>query len=162
MKSLRSAAAKFRSLAAGAPRQARERAMLSSWKRTRNMRISLKPLVLASAILCASAAMAANLVTVNVPFTFTAMGQSFPAGHYDIAVTGNNSLVTLYSRTDASKRLTWVVRPADARTAPGVVTFDELGSNYSLKNIQVGSRITPDLDRRANRGVNATTSVGNQ
>jgi hypothetical protein len=132
------------------------------------MRISLKPLVLASALFCAtalfstSAAMAADLVTVNVPFTFTAMGQSFPAGHYDIAVHGNNSLVTLSSRADATKRLTWVVRPVDARKAPGVVTFDELGNSYSLKNIQVGSRITPNLDPQANRGVGATTSVGNQ
>lgn len=131
------------------------------------MRISLKPLVLASAILCASAAMAADLVTVNVPFTFTAMGQSFPAGHYDIAVTGNRSLVTLRSRTDATKRITWVVGPADARTAPGVVTFDAMGTSYSLKNIQVGTRITPNLDPRTNdprtnRGVSATTSVGNQ
>jgi hypothetical protein len=111
--------------------------------------------------------MAADLVTVNVPFTFTAMGQSFPAGHYDIAVTGNNSLVTLYSKTDATKRLTWVVRPVDARKAAGVVTFDEQGTSYSLKNIQVGSRITPNLDPQTSdpqtkRGVGATTSVGNQ
>ena len=126
------------------------------------MQFCLKPLVLASAIFCASAAMAADLVTVNVPFTFTAMGQSFPAGHYDIAVTGNNNLVTLYSESDATKRFTWVVRPVDARNAAGVVTFDELGTNHSLKNIQVGSRITPDLDRQVNRGLSATTTISNQ
>jgi hypothetical protein len=162
MKSLRNAAARFRSLtvrrSAAGPRAG---AALFLEKDT-IMRISLKPLVLASAIFCASAAMAADLVTVNVPFTFTAMGQSFPAGHYDIAVTGNNSLVTLYSKTDATKRLTWVVRPADARKAPGVVTFDALGTNHSLKNIQVGSRITPNLDPQVNPGVSATTSISNQ
>jgi hypothetical protein len=77
-------------------------------------------------------------------------------------MTGNNSIVTFYNRTDTAKRLTWLVRPADARKAPGVVTFDALGTNYSLKNIQVGSRITPNLDLPANRGVSATTSISNQ
>jgi hypothetical protein len=123
------------------------------------MRISLKTLALSSAMLCATAALAADRFAVNVPFTFTAMGQSFPAGHYDIAVNGNNGFITLYSETDTTKRLTWAVGPAEARTAPSVVTFDEIGTNHALKNIQVGSRITPNLDTAISRGISATTSI---
>ena len=126
------------------------------------MRISLKSLLLTSVLTFATTAFAADLLTVNVPFTFTAMGQPFPAGHYDIAMNSNHCIVTLYSTTDATKRLTWLVRPADARNAAGVVTFNELGPNYTLKNIQVGERITPNLDTRTNRGVSATTSISNQ
>jgi hypothetical protein len=109
------------------------------------MRISLKTLALSSAIFCATSALAADRFAVNVPFAFTAMGQSFPAGHYDIAMSQNNGFITLSSETDATRRLTWIVRPADARKADGVVTFDQVGDGHSLKNIQVGSRIThPD------------------
>jgi hypothetical protein len=126
------------------------------------MRITLKTLALSSAIFCATAALAADRFAVNVPFAFTAMGQSFPAGHYDIATSQNNGFITLYSETDTAKRLTWVVGPADARKAASVVTFDQSGGDYLLKNIQVGSRVTPNLDVPANRGVSATTSISNQ
>ena len=48
------------------------------------MRLGLKSLVLSSAAFCATAAFAANQARVDVPFSFTAKGHSYPAGMYDV------------------------------------------------------------------------------
>ena len=129
------------------------------------MRIALKTLLLSAIVLCTTAAFAASGGKVTVPFSFTAMGQSFPAGSYSLTMNMNDSVVTLASFTDSSKRITWLVIPADPRNELGVVTFDALGLNRTLRTIQVGSHITPNLttgDKHGKRGVSATTSLSGQ
>ncbi len=129
------------------------------------MRIALKTLLFAAIVLCTTAAFAANASKLTVPFSFTAMGRSFPAGSYSLTMNMNNSEVTLASFTDSSKRITWLTLPADPRNELGVVTFDALGLNRTLRTIQVGSHITPNLtlgNKHEKHGISATTSLSGQ
>ncbi len=126
------------------------------------MRFTFKSLVFSSAALCATAAFAANQARVDVPFSFTAKGQSFPAGSYEVALDTNHSIVTMASKAYPAKHLSWTVGPTDAAAMPAVVKFDASGADYTLKSIQVGERVTPNLDTHTKRGISATTSIGGQ
>jgi hypothetical protein len=126
------------------------------------MKFTLKTLVVPAVALCATAAFAANLARVDVPFSFTAQGQSYPAGRYEVTTDTNHNFITLANAADASKHLTWLVGPAEASKMPTVVTFDQASNGYSLKTIQMGSKITPNLDTKSKMGISATTSIGGQ
>jgi hypothetical protein len=126
-----------------------------------NMRLTLKTLVLSSAALCATAAFA-NQARVDVPFSFTARGQSFPAGPYSVILDSNDQIVTFLSRGEGAKQFSWVVGPAEPANYPVVVKFDRTGTDYTLKSIQMNDHITPILDRNRKGGVAATTSIGGQ
>jgi hypothetical protein len=125
------------------------------------MRISLSSLVLASAF-CASTALAATHARVDVPFSFTAKGQTYPAGSYDVVLDGSRSFVTLASRVELGKQILWIVNPAEPAFMPAVVKFDQVGTEHALRSIQLDDKITPNLDRHPNAGVSATTSIGGQ
>jgi hypothetical protein len=43
-----------------------------------------------------------------------------------------------------------------------VVTFDQAANGYSLKTVQLGDKITPNLDKTSKPGISATTSIGGQ
>jgi hypothetical protein len=124
------------------------------------MRINIKAIALSSVAFCATAAFAANHARVEVPFSFTAEGKSYPAGTYEVALNANQDAVTMESKADPTRHISWTVGPAEARTAPAVVKFDQVGTDHSLKNIQVGNKVTPNLDK--NIGVSATTSISGQ
>jgi hypothetical protein len=126
------------------------------------MKLSFRTVVLASSALCATAAFAANQARVDVPFAFTAKGQTFPAGSYRIALSDSHTVLTMASQSDVKKQISWVAGAGEKITAPGKVVFDVQGDDYALKTIQVGSRITPNLDKRAKAGVSATTSIAGQ
>ena len=126
------------------------------------MKFTLKTLVVPSIAFCAAAAFAANTVRVDVPFGFTAQGQSYPAGRYEVTADSNHNMVTLANEADASKHFTWTVGPAEVAKAPTVVTFDQAGNSYTLKTVQLGDRITPNLDKGSKAGISATTSIGGQ
>ena len=126
------------------------------------MRVALKSLLLSSAAFCATAGFAANLARVDVPFSFTAKGNSYPAGMYDVKLDGNSGFVTLASRVDLTKQISWTVGPAEPAYKSAVVTFDQTGADHALKTIQFGSRITPNLDKHPKQGISATTSIGGQ
>lgn len=126
------------------------------------MKSAFKTLVLSSAALCATAAFAASQARVNVPFSFTAKGESYPAGTYKVVLNDSHSFVTLESNADAAKHLTWSVGPAEAAKTTAVIKFDEVGADYALRSIQFGERITPNLDTHQKRGISATTSIGGQ
>jgi hypothetical protein len=74
----------------------------------------------------------------------------------------HQNIVTMASNADATKHISWNVGPADRINAPAIVKFDEVGSDYTLRTIQVGTRVTPNLDPQAKHGVSATTSIGGQ
>jgi hypothetical protein len=126
------------------------------------MKFTFKTLVVPAVALCATAAFAANTARVDVPFGFTAQGQSYPAGRYEVTTDANQGLVTLANEADASKHLTWLAEPTDAAKTPTVVTFDQAGKAYYLKTVQMGDRITPNLDKMSKPGISATTSIGGQ
>jgi len=126
------------------------------------MRITLKTLVLSSAALCATAAFAANQARVDVPFSFTAKGQSYPAGSYTVAMDSNEAVVNMSSDANTSKHLAWVAGPAEPASSVAVVKFDQVGADHTLKSIQVGNHVTPNLDTRRKGSVAATISIGGQ
>jgi hypothetical protein len=126
------------------------------------MKSAIKTLIAPAVAFCATAAFAANVARVEVPFSFTAQGQSYPAGSYLVSTDMNHGFITLASKADASKHLIWSVEPADAAMAPTVVTFDQAGNAYSLKTIQLGDKITPNLEPKSKVGISATTSIGGQ
>jgi hypothetical protein len=128
----------------------------------KNMRLSLKSFVLGSAALCATAAFAANQARVDVPFSFTAKGQSYPAGTYDLDMNANRTIVTMASKVDLGKQIQWYVHPTEPAATPAVVTFDQAGTDHALKTIQLGDKVTPNLDRRPAKGISASVSVGGQ
>jgi hypothetical protein len=128
----------------------------------KNMRLSLRSLVLGSAAFCATAAFAANQARVDVPFSFTMKGQSYPAGTYDLAMNPNHTTVTMASKADRGKQIQWNVQPTEAAATAAVVTFDQTGTNHELKTIQLGDKVTPALEGRPANGVSASVSVGGQ
>ena len=93
------------------------------------MKFTLKTLMLPAVAFCATAAFAANLARVDVPFSFTAQGQSYPAGRYEVTTDVNHNFVTLANENDASKQISWVVGPTEAVNMPAVITFDEAGTS---------------------------------
>ncbi len=126
------------------------------------MQVNLKSLVVSSVVFCATAAFAANQAQVNVPFGFNAEGQSYPAGSYQVSLDSNHNFVTMTSKTDATKHISWSVGPADPASTPAVVKFDHMGADYELKTIQLGERVTPVLDKNIQQSVSATTSISGQ
>ena len=125
------------------------------------MKLAIRALVLSSAALAATAGFAATHARVDVPFSFTAKGHSYPAGLYDVSLDTGHSIVTLASKQEPGSQLSWTVGPTEAAGYPAVLKFDEIGANYALRSIQCADRITPNLDK-AKRGVSATTSIGGQ
>jgi hypothetical protein len=126
------------------------------------MRPTLKALIFSSAAFCATASFAASAARVNVPFSFTAKGQSYPAGTYDLSMNEQRNFVTLASNADPGNQITWVVSPAETAKSPAIIKFDRLGSDYALKSIQLGDKITPNLDPHSKPGLSATTSISGQ
>ncbi len=126
------------------------------------MQVNFKSIAVSSVVFCATAAFAANQAKVNVPFNFTAQGQSYPAGSYEVSLNASDSFVTMESKTDATKHITWNVGPTDEASTPVVVRFDHVGADYALKTIQIGEHVTPVLDKNIQQSVSATTSISGQ
>jgi hypothetical protein len=126
------------------------------------MRLTLKALIFSSAALCATASFAASAARVNVPFNFTAKGQSYSAGTYDISMNDQRNFVTMASKSDPGNQITWIVSPAETAKSAAVIKFDVMGSGYALKSIQLGDKITPNLDPLSKPGLGVTTSISGQ
>lgn len=126
------------------------------------MRLTLKALIFSSAALCATASFAASAARVNIPFNFTAKGESYPAGTYDVAMNEQRNFVTMASKADPGDQITWLVSPAEPAKSPAVIKFDLVSSGYALKSIQLGDKITPNLDPQSKPGLGATISISGQ
>jgi hypothetical protein len=126
------------------------------------MRLTLKTLIFSSAALCATASFAASAARVNVPFNFTAKGQSYSAGTYDVSMNEQRNFVTMASKAEPGNQITWIVSPAEIAKSPAVIKFDLQGSGYALKSIQLGDKVTPNLDPHSKAGLSATTSISGQ
>ena len=126
------------------------------------MRLTLKALIFSSAAFCATASFAASAARVNVPFNFTAKGQSYAAGTYDLSMDEQRNFVTMASKADPANQITWIVSSAEPAKSPAVVKFDLQGSGYALRSIQVGDKVTPNLDPLSKHGLSATTSISGE
>jgi hypothetical protein len=116
------------------------------------MRINLYSLVLAPAVLAAAAftaqpAQAATTYQVHVPFNFVASGKTLPAGDYVIR-KGDRSYTVALENTNVG--LSWMLGPGDPKPTDQrvILTFDKVGERHMLRTVQVGSMITPRLDKK--------------
>lgn len=111
------------------------------------MRKVLWTIVISSLTLTSTAAFADDRSRLEVPFSFTAKGHTFPAGSYYLFLESRSSLITLSSRSEPGSSLTWIVGPAEVANSPVVLKFDETGTEHMLRTIQCGDRVTPFLDK---------------
>jgi hypothetical protein len=109
------------------------------------MKNILRNFILAPAVLCASAAFAANTSTLNVPFSFTAHGKSYPAGQYTVSVDPSSRIATLSSQTKFPNIMGSLVpsdgnpsNPSNAR-----LEFSANGASHELRRIRYGALSTP-------------------
>ena len=77
-----------------------------------------------------------QVMTVNVPFAFTADGVSLPAGHYELSRVQVGQLWKL--RTFGHMDVYVKVTPRELRQAPAasVLVFDREATGYTLRQIQ--------------------------
>jgi hypothetical protein len=114
------------------------------------MRITLRSLVLALAVLAAAAftTNTASAATVRVPFDFNINGKVLPAGNYSVTRDLKGEFVTLQSE-DYKNAYTWYALRGDEDKSGHQVTlrFDELDGTYALRDVHYNSLITPRLDK---------------
>jgi hypothetical protein len=121
------------------------------------MLMRFRNLVILSAALCSTAAFAADLKTVNVPFSFVAKNHAYEAGSYTVAVDWTRSMVTLSKA--GREPLTWIIVPAENGNKVSL-TFDVAGSDHVLRTIRYQEFATPNLDPRPKQKVVSTTTIG--
>jgi len=121
------------------------------------MLMRFRNLVLLSAAVCTSAAFAAELKTVDVPFSFVAKNHAYEAGSYTVAVDWARSMVTLSKA--GSMPLTWIMVPADTGSKVSL-TFDVAGADHVLRTIRYEEFATPNLDPQPKHKVEAITTIG--
>lgn len=121
------------------------------------MLIRFRNLVLSAAALCTTAAFAAELKTVDVPFNFVAKNHAYEAGSYTVAVDWTKSMVTLSKA--GSEPMSWIIVPASSGNKVSL-TFDVAGSDHVLRTIRYETFATPNLDSRPKQKVESTTTVG--
>ena len=113
-------------------------------------RTSLFLFLLSTALLTTSPAIAQNW-RVDVPFNFTAQNQDFRAGTYELAVSNHLNFIVLRSEKDPSKQMEFVAAQGDSNIAPPVIRFARAEDQYTLLNIQAGTRVTLPLHSRSKR-----------
>ena len=126
------------------------------------MNSCFKTLILTSAALCATAAFAASQARVNVPFSFTTKGQSFPAGDYEVSLDSRNNFVTMASKSEPTRQIIRRVEQTDVGEVPVMLDFDKTRSGYTLQSIQFGTWATPKTSSRSRRAISATTSFAGE
>jgi hypothetical protein len=104
----------------------------------------------------------AQAQSVKVPFTFTALGQNFPAGTYSIQKNLDANFVTLRLK-DSSKGITRVLGPGDPDNTDSrvVLRFRTDGDDHVLDTIQFGSKITARLPEMNGRDRERSERMGN-
>jgi hypothetical protein len=130
------------------------------WKEI-NMQFVFKTLTLLSIALCSTAAaFAADHWRIEVPFDFSAQGQSYRSGAYDVTLNLGYNIIVMSNDTGSTAQITSSIIPTDATHAPVVVRFDKLGTNYILRNIQVQQWVTPNMDGNNKHQLSAPISMG--
>ena len=117
------------------------------------MRSISRYLLLAPALLCASAAFAAHITAVNVPFSFVAKGHTYSAGQYNVQLGADQRTVTLTNVQHPSQSFLWGVNPGsgDVKDPKVGLDFDITGSMQTLHKIRYGSLSTANLDSAKKR-----------
>lgn len=123
----------------------------------------IRTLVLAPAVLMTGAAFAAQNTTVNVPFSFTSQGKSYPAGQYIVSVNSGNQFARLSARTQPFNSIMSNLRPSDGNPNDSIKTRLEFSaSSHELLKIKHGVYSSPDLATdRSGRRVVETSAIEN-
>ena len=118
--------------------------------------------VLAAVAASATAAFAAERMTVNVPFTFETHGKAFPAGKYQVEFDSTENALVLVSKTDTRKSFMWVASPAEygPKMARLALKFDsEADGRHALRSIRMASWETPVLDVNEGHATQSEVSI---
>src|SRR5882757_2064615 len=113
------------------------------------MRPIIRMFVVAVVSASATAALAFDRVTVNVPFNFETDGKTFPAGTYKVESAANHDALTLSSNTDTKLSFTWIATPAEFGPNRSTLSLNfAIGADgtHALRSIRLGTLITPVLD----------------
>ena len=85
--------------------------------------------------LAGSLALAANVVKVDVPFSFMVNGKTLPAGQYQIEPAGNNLSKLAIRGTGGAILAKVVERLADTGVKEPKVVFDKVEGKYFLSEV---------------------------
>jgi hypothetical protein len=98
--------------------------------------------------LCLPAALGAEKVSVNLPFSFATHGKVFPATQYDVILKEDRAFLTLTSRTNPADTVTWTTVPVGMRRHDAHLSlqFDQVGDLHKLRTVRLGEYRTPILD----------------
>jgi len=101
-----------------------------------------------TAVLCTPAAFAADMASVNMPFSFESHGKLFPPSQYDVIVKEDRGMLTLSSRTNPGDTISWTTVPAEMGPNDTALSiqFDRVGNMNELHTIRLGKYQTPVLD----------------
>ena len=113
------------------------------------MRRMIRLFVLAAVSASATAALAFDRVTVNVPFNFESHGRTFPTGTYNVESAANHSVLTLSSKTDTKVSFTWIASQAEFRSDMSTLSLKfDIGADgtHALRSIRLEWLMTPVLD----------------
>lgn len=118
-------------------------------------------LVPAFAAAVVSMGLSAQAETVTVPFKFSALGMSFPAGVYRVDQIWGGGMVRLQA-LDGSRSFTSLVGPGEPSPDDQsvVLRFDPSSSAPTLRSIQYHGKITARLDKKTNKGTPLQISSG--
>jgi hypothetical protein len=114
------------------------------------MRQKIRMFVLAAVAASATVAFASETMAVNVPSNFEDHGKAFPAGRYLVDYDSTMNSLTLLSKTDTKKSLTWIAGPAEYSSDMARLTlrFDsEADGTHTLRSIRLATWETPVHDK---------------
>src|SRR5215472_8341045 len=101
--------------------------------------MALPALVLAAGLLAAPARAAES---INIPFDFTAQGQSYPAGAYSVEQKPMQHMVVLH-QVKGNAIINWLMGPG---AQPGdthvLLNFSQSGTTHQLRSIQYARTFT--------------------
>ena len=126
------------------------------------MRPMIRMFVLAAVAASATAALAAERMTVNVPFTFETHGKAFPAGKYQVEFDSTENALVLISKTDTRKSYMWVATPAEytSKMARLALKFDcEANGSHELRSIRLATWETPVLRKPERHAIQSEVSI---
>jgi hypothetical protein len=109
------------------------------------MRFNLSKVLLVPALAIAAAVLATPAraaETVNIPFDFNALGQSYPAGTYSVEQKPAQHIVRL-QQVNGKASLNWMVGAgSEAGGNHVLLNFKQDGAKHELRSIQYGRRFT--------------------
>jgi hypothetical protein len=96
---------------------------------------------------------------IDIPFSFTARGVTFPAGRYSIELELNQGFITLVNAADFRKNVLFLAIPADKTGHEAIIKFHLVGTTHVLRSVQIERRISHEFDTSDDPQTNPTTSI---